>query len=121
MAVHGAAMSVDPDIAIAVEHLTKDFRVLHRAHASLKTAAAEVVKSLLRRASGSGFESRRVLDDVSFQLRRGESVVVLGSNGSGKSTLLSILSRVYLPTAGEARITGRLISLLELGAGFNLE
>ncbi|MDP8924659.1 MAG: ABC transporter ATP-binding protein [Chloroflexota bacterium] len=59
------------------------------------------------------------LDNVSFDIRYGERVGIIGRNGAGKSTLLKILSRVVYPTAGEARIRGRLISLLEVGTGFN--
>jgi lipopolysaccharide transport system ATP-binding protein len=59
------------------------------------------------------------LDDVSFNVHYGERVGIIGRNGAGKSTLLKILSRVVYPTSGEARIRGRLVSLLEVGTGFN--
>jgi lipopolysaccharide transport system ATP-binding protein len=59
------------------------------------------------------------LDDVSFDVRYGERVGIIGRNGAGKSTLLKILSRVVYPTKGEARLRGRLVSLLEVGTGFN--
>ena len=62
-----------------------------------------------------------MLDGVSFRIMPGESVALIGRNGSGKSTLLSVLSRVYLPTAGTARLRGRMMSLLELGTGFDAE
>ena len=61
------------------------------------------------------------LKDVSFQIRQGENVGILGLNGAGKSTLLKVLSRVTDPTAGSARIEGRLGSLLEVGTGFHGE
>lgn len=107
--------------AIEVEGLVKDFQVYHRTYASLKSHAVALARGLARRNTGAGYELRRALDGVTFQIARGEAVALIGRNGSGKSTLLSILSRVYLPTAGEARLNGRLVSLLELGAGFDPE
>lgn len=111
----------ETDYAIAVEGLVKDFRVYHRKYATIKSHATAMVRKVLRREGPRGFDIRRALDDVTFSIRRGESVALVGRNGSGKSTLLSILSRVYLPTAGEARLNGRMMSLLELGAGFHPE
>ncbi len=107
--------------AVEVIGLVKEFRVYHRNFGSLKSHAAALAKSLAQRETVSGFETRRALDGVSFQVAPGETVALVGRNGSGKSTLLSILSRIYLPTAGEARLTGRMMSLLELGAGFDPE
>ncbi|MGI4789428.1 MAG: ABC transporter ATP-binding protein [Janthinobacterium lividum] len=107
--------------AVEVTSLVKEFRVYHRTFGSLKSHAAALAKTLVRGGTTSGYEIRRALDGVSFQIAAGEAVALIGRNGSGKSTLLSILSRIYLPTAGEARLRGRMISLLELGAGFDLE
>ncbi len=107
--------------AVEVNNLVKDFRVYHRSFGSLKSHAAALAKTLVRREASSGYEIRRALCDVSFEIAPGEAVALVGRNGSGKSTLLSILSRIYLPTAGEARLRGRMISLLELGAGFDPE
>ena len=61
------------------------------------------------------------LKDISFQVKKGEILGVIGRNGAGKTTLLKILSRITEPTEGEARITGRVGSLLEVGAGFHSE
>lgn len=59
------------------------------------------------------------LKDVSFDLRQGEAIGIIGKNGAGKSTLLKILSRITLPTSGRMRVKGRIASLLEVGTGFN--
>ena len=107
--------------AIEIRSLVKEFRVYHRSFGSLKGHAAALAQSLVRREAASGYEIRRALSGVSFQIPAGETVALIGRNGSGKSTLLSILSRIYLPTAGQARLRGRMISLLELGAGFDPE
>lgn len=61
------------------------------------------------------------LQDVSFQIRQGDVVGIMGRNGSGKSTLLKLLSRITAPTEGTVRIRGRVASLLEVGTGFNYE
>jgi ABC-type polysaccharide/polyol phosphate transport system ATPase subunit len=107
--------------AIEVSNLVKDFRVYNRRSTSLKGNAADAVRRKLRKEAQPQFSIRRALDGVSLTVRAGESVALVGRNGSGKSTLLSILSRVYLPTSGEARLNGRMVSLLELGAGFHPE
>jgi len=109
------------EYAIEILDLVKEFRVYHRAYGSLKSHAAALAKNLVRKEAPSGFETRRALDGVTFRVAPGETVALIGRNGSGKSTLLSILSRIYLPTAGEARLRGRMMSLLELGAGFDGE
>ena len=107
--------------AIEITGLVKEFRVYHRSYGSLKSHAAALAKNLIRKEVHSSFETRRALDGVTFRIATGETVALIGRNGSGKSTLLSILSRIYLPTSGEARLNGRMMSLLELGVGFDGE
>jgi lipopolysaccharide transport system ATP-binding protein len=84
------------------------------------------VETLVRMVRGRGKPEPRArrdtfwaLDDVSFEVKRGERVGIIGRNGAGKSTLLKVLSRVVFPTRGAATIRGRLTSLLEVGTGFN--
>ena len=59
------------------------------------------------------------LEDISFEVKKGECVAVIGRNGAGKSTLLALLARVYKPTSGTIDVQGRIAPLLELGAGFH--
>jgi ABC-type polysaccharide/polyol phosphate transport system ATPase subunit len=106
--------------AIEVDHLIKEFRVYHRTYASIKSHMVALARNLAKRQRDH-FEIRRALNDITLRIAPGEAVALVGRNGSGKSTLLSVLSRVYLPTSGEARLHGRLVSLLELGAGFDPE
>ena len=73
-------------------------------------------KTPKHKSFGSGFAS---LYDVSFKVRRGSSIGLLGLNGAGKSTLLQILAKTLRQTSGDIEVNGKVIALLELGAGFN--
>lgn len=101
-------MRDDPTIAIAAERLGKCYEIFERPADRLK-------QMLLRRSFGRPFWA---LQDVSFTVRKGEALGVVGHNGAGKSTLLQILAGALKPTTGEAMLRGRVASLLELGSGF---
>jgi lipopolysaccharide transport system ATP-binding protein len=109
---------------ITVEHLSKRYRLGARQEPYLTlrdTLARLAAAPFRRRAPGPDPTELWALDDVSFEVRQGEVVGLVGGNGAGKSTLLKILSRITAPTRGRARIAGRVGSLLEVGTGFHPE
>ena len=108
-------------IAISVRDLSKMYRIekvgQRPPHSNLLYPFLRLLGKARRPATqGKDFWA---LDGVSFDVARGESVAVIGPNGAGKTTLLKILSRIVTPTRGEARIRGRVTSLLEVGTGFS--
>jgi lipopolysaccharide transport system ATP-binding protein len=115
------------DVAIQVDHLGKRYRIGERRerYGTLRDALAQAVATSLRGwRHGANRKSKAeiwALQDVSFEVRRGDVLAVIGRNGAGKSTLLKLLSRVARPTAGRAVIHGRVGSLLEVGTGFHPE
>ncbi len=113
------------DVAITAEGLGKLYRLGSRQrYRTLRDSLADTLTAPFRRSrkdSNGNAESFWALKDVSFEVKRGEVVGIIGRNGAGKSTLLKILSRITMPTEGEARIHGRIASLLEVGTGFHPE
>ena len=116
------------NIAISVENLGKCYRIGHAeqrpenfraAIKSFVSAPFEYLRFHLREPSED--ELFWALKDVSFEVRHGEVLGIIGRNGAGKSTLLKILSRITEPTEGRARVYGRVGSLLEVGTGFHPE
>ena len=114
------------DIAVSVEGLGKRYRISHQRdrYGRLTESLSGAVRAPFDRLRGTGrdtSESISALDDVSFEVRRGEVLGVIGRNGAGKTTLLKILSRITEPTSGSAELHGRVASLLEVGTGFHPE
>lgn len=97
--------------AITVENVYKNFKVYHDKGYSLKE------KMLFWQRND--YETRTVLNGISFKVNKGEAVGLIGKNGSGKSTTLKLLSRIMYPDKGVVNINGRVACLIELGAGFH--
>lgn len=113
------------NVALRVEGLGKRFRIKAGQKASYRTlrdAVTDVITAPFRRASSEdGAKDYWALKDVSFEVKTGQVVGLIGRNGAGKSTLLKVLSRITDPTEGYADIRGRVGSLLEVGTGFHPE
>lgn len=117
------------DIAIRVENLGKLYRLgprerykaLRDTLTEAMSAPFRALKNLRASAKPSSNDFIWALKDVSFEIKQGEVVGIIGRNGAGKSTLLKILSRITEPTEGYAEIRGRVGSLLEVGTGFHPE
>lgn len=119
------------DIAVRVENLGKMYRIggpqekyvtLRDTISSAAIAPFRKVRGLMRGESASGLkEEIWALKDVSFEVKHGEVIGIIGRNGAGKSTLLKVLSRITEPTTGCAHIYGRVGALLEVGTGFHPE
>lgn len=100
-----------PENAIEVHNITKKFRVY--------MDKGRTLKELLLFSNRRKFEEREVLKGISFEVKKGEAIGLIGHNGCGKSTTLKLLTKIMYPDSGRIEIKGRVSSLIELGAGFH--
>ena len=97
--------------AIMVERISKKFKLYKDKGHTLKERIIHFKRNI--------YEERLVLDDISFEIKKGESVGIIGVDGCGKSTTLKLLTKIIYPSSGKISVNGRVSSLLELGAGFH--
>jgi ABC-type polysaccharide/polyol phosphate transport system ATPase subunit len=100
---------------IEAKNISFAYRVLNKQHSSLKTLFRDFLHGKV------SIEDYVAIKDITFEIKKGETVAIIGKNGAGKSTLLKILARVIEPTTGSISITGQIAPMIELGAGFNSE
>ena len=100
------------NIVLKIENLTKDYKM----YVQKKDRLIEAVLPFIQR-----HETFKAIDNFSLELKKGEILGILGRNGAGKSTLLKIITGVVSPTSGNLKVNGKISSLLELGAAFNME
>jgi ABC-2 type transport system ATP-binding protein len=103
------------DVAVKVDRLYKSFKLPKEQSSGIKQAIINRVKGK------KGYEVQHVLNDISFEIKKGEFFGIVGRNGSGKSTLLKLLAGIYTPDKGGVQINGSLTPFIELGVGFNPE
>ena len=108
-------VELDNGIAISVKGLKKSFRLPTEQSFGLKQAIFNRLRGI------KGYKEQKVLRGLTFDIKKGEFVGIIGRNGSGKSTLLKILAGIYYPQAGEVEVNGTLVPFIELGVGFNPE
>lgn len=101
------------DCVLQIKHISKEYKLYDKQADRLKEAFHPLKKVYHKKFYA--------LDDVDFQIEKGEKVGIIGANGAGKSTLLKIVTGVLNPTQGEVIVDGKIAALLELGAGFNME
>lgn len=102
----------DNEIAIKVDHVYKSFNIYYDRANTLKERALFWARNKRR-------EKREILKDINLDIKKGETVALIGVNGSGKSTLLKLMTQIIFPNQGTIETYGKLTSLLELGAGFH--
>lgn len=101
------------ELAINVEHISKMYK--------LYRGRADRLKDALHLSRKKSYQEYYALSDVNFEVKKGETVGLIGTNGAGKSTLLKLITGVLTPSEGQIEVNGKISALLELGAGFNYE
>ena len=109
------------EIAICVKNLSKCYQIYDNPGDRLKQFVVPRIMQFLGKSLKPYFREFWALRDISFEVKRGETVGIIGRNGSGKSTLLQIICGTLTPTSGSVQTHGRIAALLELGSGFNPE
>lgn len=109
------------DISINVDRISKCFHIYSAPADRLKQFFYPLIQRKLRLTPKQYFSEFWALSNVSFNVKKGETVGIIGRNGSGKSTLLQLICNTLTPTSGDIKINGRIAALLELGSGFNPE
>ncbi|MFA5923551.1 MAG: ATP-binding cassette domain-containing protein [Methylococcaceae bacterium] len=109
------------DIAIKVENLSKCYQIYNNPRDRLKQFAVPRLHRLIWQSPKQYFREFWALKEVSFEIKKDESVGIIGRNGSGKSTLLQMICGTLNPTSGSIHTNGRIAALLELDTGFNPE
>lgn len=105
------------EVAIKVDNISKTFILPHKKPNSVKS----IFTGFYQKNTSGADEVQHALDDISFEIYKGEFFGIVGRNGSGKSTLLKILAGIYQPTKGSVVTHGKLVPFIELGVGFNPE
>lgn len=106
---------MDKNTAIKVDQVSKTFKLPHEKNTSLKGAVINFYKR------DKNYEMQEVLQDVSFEVQKGDFFGIVGRNGSGKSTMLKLIAGIYSTSSGSIQINGKLTPFIELGVGFNPE
>lgn len=101
------------EVAITIKSISKTYKLYHSRY--------DIVKEFIHPFGHKYHKKFEALNNVSFEVEKGEVIGIIGQNGSGKSTLLKILASVVTPTSGEFKCNGKVTALLELGGGFNME
>lgn len=116
-----SAITDSSDTAIRVQNLSKCYHIYNKPHDRLKQSLYPRFQRLIGSSPKQYFREFWALKDASFEVKKGETVGIIGRNGSGKSTLLQIICGTLAPTGGSVETKGRIAALLELGSGFNPE